>query len=149
MLEELWPYGFSTIGHVTFQSAAYCSRYILKKQRGETAADHYTWVDDAGEIRKREPEYCTMSRKEGIGYDWFQKYKNDVYPHDYVVLDGKQYKPPRYYDKLIPEEELLVIKAERIKNIESQGAYDFEKMQRGFDKEELKNYKLQRLVREL
>ena len=148
-LEELWPFGFSTIGHVTYQSAAYCSRYILKKQRGEGAPDHYTWIDDCGEIRNREPEYCTMSRKEGIGYEWFQKYKSDVYPHDYVVLDGKQFKPPRYYDKMLPEEELEAIKAERIKNIDTVKEYDYEKMQRLFDKEELKNYKLQRLVRDL
>ena len=30
-LEELWPYGFSTIGEVTFESAAYLSRYVTKK----------------------------------------------------------------------------------------------------------------------
>ena len=112
-LQELWPYGFSTIGHVTYQSAAYCSRYIMKKQKGDVAADYYTWIDDAGEIKKRVPEYCTMSRKEGIGHAWFQKYKKDVYPHDYVVINGKQMKPPRYYDSLLSEEELEEIKKKR------------------------------------
>ena len=32
-LEELWPYGFSTIGDVTFQSSAYVARYIMKKTK--------------------------------------------------------------------------------------------------------------------
>ena len=30
-LEELWPYGYSSIGTVTFESAAYVARYILKR----------------------------------------------------------------------------------------------------------------------
>lgn len=38
--------------------------------------------------------------KPGIGYEWFQKYYSDVYPHDYVVFNGRKYRPPRYYDKL-------------------------------------------------
>ena len=36
-LEELWPYGHSSVGNVTFQSAAYVARYILKKITGEHA----------------------------------------------------------------------------------------------------------------
>lgn len=31
MLEDLWPYGFSSIGDVTFESAAYVARYVLKR----------------------------------------------------------------------------------------------------------------------
>ena len=31
-LSELWPFGFSTIGEVTYQSAAYVARYIMKNQ---------------------------------------------------------------------------------------------------------------------
>ena len=30
-LQELWPYGFSYIGNVTFESASYVARYIFKK----------------------------------------------------------------------------------------------------------------------
>ena len=36
-LEKLWPYGFCTIGQVTFESCAYVARYIMKKQTGEKA----------------------------------------------------------------------------------------------------------------
>lgn len=31
MLEDLWRFGFSTIGDVNWNSAAYCARYIMKK----------------------------------------------------------------------------------------------------------------------
>ena len=43
-LESLWPYGFSTIGDVTFESAAYVARYVLKKVTGSDAQDHYRAV---------------------------------------------------------------------------------------------------------
>ena len=31
-LAKLWPFGFASIGDVTFESAAYCSRYIMKRK---------------------------------------------------------------------------------------------------------------------
>ncbi len=43
-LERLWPFGFSTLGDVTFQSAAYIARYITKKINGKLAEEHYKKV---------------------------------------------------------------------------------------------------------
>lgn len=97
-LEELWPYGHSSVGNVTFQSAAYVARYILKKITGEHADNHYTHMDEHGEIHDRKPEYTTMSRRPGIGKKWLEKYSTDVYPDDFIVLGGKKYRPPKYYD---------------------------------------------------
>jgi hypothetical protein len=99
-LEELWPYGYCEIGAVTFESAAYVARYIMKKVNGDGADDHYMTVDPAtGEIRMLKPEYVTMSRRPGIGHGWYEKYKDDVYPSDEVVMRGRLMKPPRYYDR--------------------------------------------------
>lgn len=107
ILEDLWGFGFCTIGDVSFDSAAYVARYILKKVTGDAAEFHYTFVNpDTGEIYRREPEFCHMSLKPGIGFDWLQKYHKDVYPHDYVVVNGKQVKPPKYYDKKYGEVDL-------------------------------------------
>lgn len=101
-LERLWPYGYSSVGAVTFESAAYVARYIMAKITGPHASDHYTVVQlDTGEIFTRRPEYNFMSLKPGIGADWFAKYSKDVFPHDRVVRDGVESKPPRYYDKLL------------------------------------------------
>ena len=33
-LEKLWPYGFSSIGTVNFETAAYVARYVTKKITG-------------------------------------------------------------------------------------------------------------------
>ena len=99
-LEVLWPFGYSSIGDVNFESAAYVARYIMKKVTGKNADQHYTTTDpETGEINTRKPEFTKMSLKPGIGYDWYKQYTSDVYPHDYVVVRGKKVKPPKYYDK--------------------------------------------------
>lgn len=105
-LQELWPFGYSMIGDVTFESAAYVARYIMKKVNGDQAEDHYTRVDpDTGEVFELKPEYTTMSRRPGIGKPWFDKFGGDVYPDDFVVLRNKKMRPPRYYDFLIGQED--------------------------------------------
>ncbi len=103
LLEETWGKGFCSIGAVTFQSAAYTARYIMKKQGGKTAKKHYERIDpDTGEVTSKIPEYTTMSlRPHGIGESWYRKYHKDVFPDDCVVIEGKRYKTPRYYDKLL------------------------------------------------
>jgi len=103
-LEELWPFGFATIGSVTFESSAYVARYILKKVTGEAATLHYCDIDPDGVItNERAPEYITMSRRPGIAAGWFERFCGDVYPSDGVVVRGRKMRPPRYYDKLYAE----------------------------------------------
>ena len=91
-LEKLWPYGYSSVGSVSFESAAYVARYITKKITGDMADSHYLGLV---------PEYVTMSRRPGIAREWFEKFKDtDVYSHDTVVLRNLKLRPPKYYDKL-------------------------------------------------
>ncbi|MEK9780954.1 MAG: replication initiation protein [Gammaproteobacteria bacterium] len=145
-LEKLWPYGHVVIGEVTFTSCAYVARYIMKKQKGKNAETHYH-NPTTGEVIN--PEYCTMSRKPGIGYEWFEKYKTDVYPNDYCIINGKKIRPPRYYDNLLSEEELEEIKNKRKENApEVYAEYD-ERMDRLFVEEQVKIEQLNRLVRDL
>lgn len=109
-LQRLWPMGFSTIGEVTFESAAYVARYVMKKINGPAAEDHYYG---------RTPEYTTMSRRPGIAQKWYEKFKSDVYPRDYVVSRGFKSRPPRYYDNLLGREDqstLALLKINREKS---------------------------------
>lgn len=99
MLEELWPFGMSSIGTVTFESAAYVARYCLKKMTGPGAESYYARTDCHGSYQIV-PEFAHMSLKPGIGAPWLEKFQTDVYPHDYVVVNGMKVKPPKYYDKL-------------------------------------------------
>lgn len=99
LLDKDWQnQGFSTIGSVTFQSAAYVARYIMKKQNGEEAEKKYARINFyTGELEGVRPEYTTMSRNPGIASGWFEKYGNELFPDDFVVLDNKKYKVPKYY----------------------------------------------------
>lgn len=105
ILERLWPFGLSSTADVTFESAAYVARYCMKKITGKGSSDFYRRVDpDSGEIFDLVPEFNKMSLKPGIGANWYSKFRSDVYPHDYVVVRGKECKPPKYYDKLYAKE---------------------------------------------
>lgn len=99
ILEDLWPHGFSSVGELTFESAAYAARYIVDKINGDAAVDHYRHVDVDGVVTQLEPEFCHMSLKPGIGFTWLQKYHSDVYPDGKVVMRGKLSNSPRYYDE--------------------------------------------------
>jgi hypothetical protein len=102
-LESLWPHGFSSVGDVTFESAAYVARYVMKKMKQEEV-DTGALVDwETGEIMSRAPEYNRMSLKPGIGANFLDKYKSDVFPNDYVVVNGHKAKPPRYYFKRLEQ----------------------------------------------
>lgn len=100
-LETIWPFGFSSVGDLTFETAAYTARYILKKITGDSADDHYQKTDiRTGEVVQVQPEYTTMSRRPGIGRQWYEKYKEDAYPSDFLTHKGKKLPIPKYYDSL-------------------------------------------------
>lgn len=115
-LEELWPYGFSTIGEVTFESAAYLSRYVTKKITGEKSDEHY-FNPVTGEFRH--PEYIVFPYGYGLGRLWYEKFKSDCYPSDFLIAGKKNLKVkiPRYYDKIFdltnPEEMTRLKRARR------------------------------------
>lgn len=132
-LTEMWQKGFTTVGDVTFQSAAYVARYMMKKATVPGSSDpevrkqqearfdeRYLRFDQVtGEVLGYvKPEYVTMSRRPGIGSEWIKRYKDDVYPYDEVVIEGRKFRPPRYYDDMLEEEELSDLKLKRRKAIE-------------------------------
>lgn len=90
-LDQLWTHGDCYIGNVTFESAAYCGRYVMKKLTGARKSEYGS----------RAPEYSTMSRRPGIGSPWLAKWKRDVFPHDFCIFNGKKVRVPRAYDQLM------------------------------------------------
>lgn len=95
-LERLWPFGFSSIGAVSPQTAAYVAGYTLKKITGDAAIAHYS-----GKV----PEYVTMSRRPAIGLRWIGRFAGETYRDDTVIHNGKETRPPRYYDKQLKKNE--------------------------------------------
>ena len=115
-LTESWGLGFCTVGRLTYESAAYVARYVMKKATGELAETRYAKVDpDTGEVVGQvKPEYVTMSRRPGIGASWFEKYRGDVFPADEVVHEGRRFRPPRFYEDRLGDDPLLeVLKRKR------------------------------------
>lgn len=100
LLETLWDKGHSSIGDLTFETAAYTARYVTKKITGKKALEHYNIIDkETGEIlQERRPEYQTGSKRPAVGREWFEKYTKEIYPDDFIVVRGKKMKPPKYYD---------------------------------------------------
>lgn len=137
-LNELWGKGHCVIGDVTFESAAYVARYITKKLTGELKAKY----------GDRLPEYADMSRRPGVGRDWYEKFKGDCFPSDFVVMRGVQMKPPRYFEKLFDEE--FPDTMEQIKNLRLQKAKrspDYNNWKRLRVKERVKRASINRLKR--
>ena len=137
-LTRLWDKGHAPIGSVTFESAGYVARYVLKKRNGPEADQYYDG---------RVPEFSRMSRghQGGIGRPWLVKWKKDVYPHDYVVVNGKRCKPPAYYDtQMCPDlmEEIKSIRKERAAEHE-----DNNTPERLAVREEIQKIKQDRLLR--
>lgn len=132
ILEKLWSrngksLGFSETGTVTFQSAAYVARYIIKKQSQEIARERLAIVDqDTGELIQRTPEYTKMSLKPGIGTSYYETYRDDIFPLDKIILNTsgkvKEYSVPKYYrEKLKLENPELAEKLRQKRYLQSTG----------------------------
>lgn len=99
-LEELWGMGRGEVGSVTIESAGYCAQYVQKKQNGDRAFDHYTRISPMnGETYTVSPEFAVMSRRPGIGDEWFHRFAGDVFPSDHVVIDDQSRRVPDFYVK--------------------------------------------------
>lgn len=90
-LKAVWKKGDAYFSELTFESAAYVARYILKKVTGTYAKDHY------GSLL---PEF--QSGSNGLGKAHVEKWITDIYPADHVVLPGRgAFMPPPYYDRIL------------------------------------------------
>lgn len=152
LLEDLWQKGICTSGAVTWQSSAYVARYIMKKVNGEKAEEHYWNCDpETGEkLNRIVPEFFQPSNRYGIGKEYFWNYWRDIYPDDFVVVDGRKYKPPRFYDKLLKEEAPEVYEEIKLKREErAKRLRDDQSWARLEAKEKVKMAQFNQLVRNL
>lgn len=126
--------GNTSIGNLTFETAAYTARYVTKKlSKGQS---RYVRLDsDTGEIIPLVQPFAVMSLRSqyetpegnrkygGIAKEWFDKYHKDIYNanKDSIHIRGKKMKPTKYYDALydkIEPEKHKKIKQKRTENIE-------------------------------
>lgn len=107
-LDDLWidtddkkSLGFATLGELTFKSAGYTARYCLKKRNGIKAFTRYAEMDyvTGKVIAWRKPDYSAQSN--GLGLTYLKKYLYEVYPDDFIIVDGVRHPPPKFYDEFL------------------------------------------------
>lgn len=118
-IEKIWKNGWCPYGNVTFESCAYVARYVTKKITGKLSEFYYDGI---------EPEFARMSRRPGIGRDFWEKYQSQMIRDDYLVIrDGVKVPLPRYFNKIFEEyypEKYEEVKQQRI----AAGESSFKKM---------------------
>lgn len=114
-LEKLWPFGMSSVGTLTHASASYVAGYVHKKFNGykEDEIRHYT--NPYGQLMQKEHIYSSN----GIGEQFFEENKKQLFNHDYLTYQGKEYALPEYFNKKLDKDEKFnydVIKIRRTKH---------------------------------
>lgn len=103
-LERYWPWGFSTVAELSFETAAYVARYCMKKVFKD-GPDAYA---EAGIV----PERSWISK--GLGRAWYEEFAAETWRDDYIVNSrGHQMVVPRTYMRWLEASDVRA--AERIK----------------------------------
>ena len=94
-ISNCWKYGYHIIADCNWHTCAYTARYIVKKQKGNDASVY--------EKYNYPPEFTLMSRKPGIGREYFEQHAVDIY-YDGAFLSTEngslRIYPNKYYDSL-------------------------------------------------
>lgn len=97
IIEDLWSLGIVTLGKVTYDSCSYVARYCTKKSFVER--EEY-------DVHRLLPEFTEMSRRPGIGKEWFDENFEKLYSTYIINLsNGKQVSVPKYFYKLLEEKD--------------------------------------------
>lgn len=109
-LQELWPFGFVSLGDVSYNSCAYVARYCQKKL-----------VQELG-VLNQNFEFSFMSRRPGIGEVYFRDHFQSLMETDTIyahIGDKFKFSSIRYFDKLIERinpDKLQELKSQRIRS---------------------------------
>lgn len=139
LLTKLWRKGRTEVCEASFDTCAYVARYITKKITGKQADDYYDGFQQ---------EYSTCSK--GIAYDWFKKYKSDIYNTDTIVVYRHdipyRMKVPRYFDYKLEQEDPALLEFIKAKRERSRQLKPFEGSLRLLQKEDYKKTILSKTI---
>lgn len=125
-LKKSWKYGHHSITSFSSATAMYVAKYLIKIR------DHYQ--DIRVVTGAREDMFSIMSRKPGLGYEYYKKYGEQWFGQDVVRLGGMKMKPDRYYEKQLEKDDPVwydKIKKVRIeKAIEGRKEFDIRECER-------------------
>lgn len=98
-LNSIWKRGCVLVTNASWETAAYTARYVMKKLKGMKADfyDHNCII----------PEFVTMSRRPGIGADWFEDNKKcySIFLKQYIKTEkgSRELCTIRYFDNKLDE----------------------------------------------
>lgn len=113
-LAQTWGKGFVTVSEANYETATYVAGYVRKKIKGKAQHEinenglrpYELYDEESGEIIDRKSEYAQMSRRPGIGAEFYAKHKKAILDHDFTVANHKRVPTPAYYDRLSRREHL-------------------------------------------
>ena len=128
-IRKVWSKGDIYLGSVSWNSCNYVARYVLKKQQQQDETPH--------QKLGIEKEFLRMSRRPGIGYNYFMEKKAIISQSNEIYLPGKdgyiRATPTGYFGKLLKKEN------------EAQGVVDHViNSQEAFRNSKLKNMSLEK-----
>lgn len=88
--------GWCVVAPVTWETCAYCARYVTKKMSGPLEKQY--------DNLNLEPPFSLMSRRPGIARQWYEDHPNwnEKEFINVSTKDGaRKFRPPRYFDKLL------------------------------------------------
>lgn len=89
------PLGYAVVAPVTWETCAYCARYVTKKMFGDSGKFY--------EFHNMEPPFSVMSLKPALGAQWYYDHP-DCMDYDFINLrtdrGGIKFRPPGYFRKL-------------------------------------------------
>lgn len=103
LIDHFWEHGLHDIANLEWSNAAYTSRYCMKKISNEPNSDLI--YAEMGKIK----EFIRMSRMPGIGANYYNAHKFDIYKTDSMIMktvkgNTGSFKPPKAFDKWFKEE---------------------------------------------
>lgn len=94
-LNKIWCYkGFVEVGSLTFQSALYCSKYILKQDPDNSKCTKIFVPAN------KAPVFHRMSLKPGIGADYIKSHLEQLFESDAVYINGESNNLGNYFNKI-------------------------------------------------
>lgn len=110
-IQEAWPLGIHVVADCTWETCAYVARYVCKKAKGIDKK----LFDTIGV----ENQFVTMSRKPGIGANWFSShsvcYANFLNTYVGTDFGSRKISHNRYFDKKLEDIDPKLL--EDLKNI--------------------------------
>lgn len=96
LLSSLWQQGHCLTADISPSSVRYVIDYIVKGK-----------IDDKIMQAGVKPPFICMSRRPGIGFQFFDNHRDQILQRGYVLLYGKKYTLPRFFYEKLEEQEVF------------------------------------------